>query len=239
MIEILWVRLLSSPVLESCRPVFQRRALLPHTSILYLLCIFLMPMPSLQYGCYVYGIDLSVNMILSALESAAAAGNGDKVSFEVSDATKREFPPNSFDAIFSRDAILHVADKPALFRRLFNSLKPGGKLVVSDYCRRAGSLSAHFDEYISKRGYTLITVEEYSAMLSDAGFEVVSAEDRTSQLQSCLKDELKKVENSQEAMRSSLGEEVFDAVQKSWRYKLDRVEAGEHRWGLFVSQKPL
>ncbi len=31
------------------------------------------------YGCYVYGIDLSVNMILTALERAAAAGNGDKV----------------------------------------------------------------------------------------------------------------------------------------------------------------
>jgi hypothetical protein len=32
-----------------------------------------------NYGCYVYGIDLSVNMILTALERAAAAGNGDKV----------------------------------------------------------------------------------------------------------------------------------------------------------------
>ena len=30
------------------------------------------------HGCYVYGIDLSVNMILTALERAAAAGNGDK-----------------------------------------------------------------------------------------------------------------------------------------------------------------
>ena len=30
------------------------------------------------YGCFVYGIDLSVNMILTALERAAAAGNGDK-----------------------------------------------------------------------------------------------------------------------------------------------------------------
>lgn len=31
-------------------------------------------------GCYVYGIDLSANMILTALERAAASGNGDKAS---------------------------------------------------------------------------------------------------------------------------------------------------------------
>lgn len=31
------------------------------------------------YGCYVYGIDLSVNAVLSALERAAASGNHVKV----------------------------------------------------------------------------------------------------------------------------------------------------------------
>jgi len=41
------------------------------------------------YGYYVYGIDLSVNMIMLALETAAATGNGQKVPFEVSDAAKR------------------------------------------------------------------------------------------------------------------------------------------------------
>lgn len=117
-----------------------------------------------------YGIDLSVNMILTALERAAAAGNGDKarpaslcsvlgrrwlcagqhaqparvcvfpstpaappspspspslplscllpqVSFEVSDAAKRAFPPDSFDVIISRDTLLHIEDKPAVFAR--------------------------------------------------------------------------------------------------------------------------
>lgn len=71
----------------------------------------------LQYGCYVYGIDLSVNMVLTALESAAAVGNGDKVSFEISDCTKREFAEESFDAIYSRDVLLHISDKPVLFSR--------------------------------------------------------------------------------------------------------------------------
>ena len=60
---------------------------------------------SRTYGCYVYGIDLSVNAVLTALESAAATGNGDRVSFEISDCTKRDFADESFDVVYSRDTI--------------------------------------------------------------------------------------------------------------------------------------
>lgn len=40
-----------------------------------------------------------------------------QVSFEVSDAAKRDFPPGSFDVVISRDTLLHIEDKPAVFRR--------------------------------------------------------------------------------------------------------------------------
>ena len=34
----------------------------------------------------------------------------------------------------SRDTILHIADKEELFRKFLYTLKPGGKLMISDYC---------------------------------------------------------------------------------------------------------
>jgi phosphoethanolamine N-methyltransferase len=193
----------------------------------------------LQYGCYVYGIDLSVNMILTALESAAAAGNGDKVSFEVSDARKRDFPRESFDAIFSRDAILHVDDKPALFARLFGVLKPGGHMVISDYCCGETEPSPEFASYVAARGYALTTVAEYAKLLKAAGFVGVMAEDRSSQLQGCLRAELARVEADGASFVSVLGEDAVKAAKESWRNKLSSVEAGHHRWGLFLAQKPV
>ena len=39
------------------------------------------------------------------------------------------FPPESFDIVFSKDAIVHIPDKHALMRDVFRMLKPGGWFV--------------------------------------------------------------------------------------------------------------
>ena len=189
------------------------------------------------YGCYVYGIDLSVNMVLTALEQAAAHGNGDKISFEVSDATKRDLPEESYDAVFSRDALLYVSDKPALFERLYKVLKPGGRMVITDYCRGPHQASEAFEKYVADRGYTLHTIEEYGKMLRDAGFENVREEDRTLQLAACLREELAKVGDNGVKVKDAIGKEGLAQAKQSWLNKLSSVEAGDHRWGLFYAEK--
>ncbi|KAK3032115.1 hypothetical protein RJ639_037419 [Escallonia herrerae] len=137
----------------------------------------------------VVGIDLSVNMISFALERAI--GLKCSVEFEVADCTTITYPDNTFDVIYSRDTILHIQDKPALFKSFYKWLKPGGKVLISDYCRRAGSPSEEFAEYIKQRGYDLHDVESYGElvllvnvlkMLRNAGFDKVIAEDRTEQV---------------------------------------------------------
>ena len=60
--------------------------------------------------------------------------NLENVSFSVEDATLVEFPEATFDVIYSRDTILHIADKFALFKQFLKWLKPGGTLMISDYC---------------------------------------------------------------------------------------------------------
>ena len=39
------------------------------------------------------------------------------MSFEIADITSYEAASGSYDVIYSRDTILHIHDKPALFRR--------------------------------------------------------------------------------------------------------------------------
>ncbi|CAN1265657.1 Phosphoethanolamine N-methyltransferase [Linum perenne] len=117
-----------------------------------------------NFDVEVVGIDLSINMVSFALERAI--GLKCSVEFEVADCTKKEYPDESFDVVYSRDTILHIQDKPALFRSFYRWLKPGGKVLISDYCKSAGKPSEEFGEYIKQRGYDLHDVKAYGQVKS-------------------------------------------------------------------------
>ncbi len=78
-----------------------------------------------HYGALVYGVDLSSNMIGLAKErrSEQPAAVAHRVRFHEEDATVASYPDDFYDVVYSRDTILHIEDKPALFRRLWKTLK--------------------------------------------------------------------------------------------------------------------
>ncbi|XP_065635089.1 phosphoethanolamine N-methyltransferase 1 [Quercus suber] len=188
-----------------------------------------------NFNVDVVGIDLSINMVSFALERAI--GLNCSVEFEVADCTKKTYPENSFDVIYSRDTILHIQDKPALFRSFYKWLKPGGKVLISDYCKNAGTPSLEFAEYIKQRGYDLHDVKSYGQMLRDAGFTDVIAEDRTEQFIQVLQRELNAVEKDKDAFIEDFSEEDYNDIVGGWKAKLIRTSSGEQRWGLFIASK--
>ncbi|KAH9801667.1 phosphoethanolamine N-methyltransferase 1 [Citrus sinensis] len=188
-----------------------------------------------KFDVHVVGIDLSINMISFALERAI--GLKCSVEFEVADCTKKTYPENSFDVIYSRDTILHIQDKPALFKSFFKWLKPGGTVLISDYCKSFGTPSVEFSEYIKQRGYDLHDVKSYGQMLKDAGFVDIIAEDRTEQFMQVLQRELDAIEKDKDAFIKDFSEEDYNDIVGGWKAKLIRTSAGEQRWGLFLAKK--
>ncbi|KAF7847627.1 hypothetical protein BT93_L2776 [Corymbia citriodora subsp. variegata] len=146
-----------------------------------------------KFDVEVVGIDLSINMISFALERAI--GLKCCVEFEVADCTKKSYPDNTFDVIYSRDTILYIKDQPALFKSFFKWLKPGGKVLISDYCKHAGTPSPEFGDYAHD-------VKAYGQMLRDAGFAEVIAEDRTDQIIEVLEEKLNAIEKDKDAFIS-------------------------------------
>ncbi|XP_037492766.1 phosphoethanolamine N-methyltransferase isoform X3 [Jatropha curcas] len=216
-----------------------------------------------EYDVEVVGIDLSINMISFALDRAI--GLKCAVEFELADITKKTYPNNTFDVIYTRDTMLHIKDKPALFRSFYKWLKPGGKFLISDYCKSAGTPSEEFAEYIKQRGYYLHEVKPYVQMLTDAGFDDVIAEDRTDQVffkpfitlkdayiyfvissqklilvlqfNRVLKRELDAVEKEKDEFIHDFSEKDFNDIVDGWKAKLIRSSAGEQLWILFIAKK--
>jgi len=194
------------------------------------------------YGAKVHGIDLSTNMISMAVKYQGDMEEAVRknVSFEMSDITKHNFEPNSFDVIYSRDTILHIGEKEALFTKFFTWLKPGGKIMISDYCH--GDKEEHSEaylKYVHQRCYLMLTVPEYGRLLERVGFGNVKAIDKTAQFMDILNIELKRFMEQKSGFLNEFKETDFNYIIDGWKSKLERCGTGDQAWGLFTATKPL
>ncbi len=138
----------------------------------------------------------------------------------------------AYEAVYSRDVILHIEDKPALFRILHDALVPGGRLLFTDYCRGEEPPSAEFAGYVAGRGYHLHTVAGYDASLREAGFADVESEDWTERFIRIHRAELERLP------AAGLPPGDVAALREGWEAKIARAERGEQRWGCFTARRP-
>ena len=190
-----------------------------------------------EFGADVLGIDLASNCIRIASKRYESISN---LNFKVADALTYPFEDNTFDLIYSRDVILHIASKDKLFSRLLNATKPGGKLVMTDYCCGPQELwDEEFKAYVAQRGYTLVTVDQYKSILEKAGWVVERAEDKTEWFKEILETERARAIKNKDEFLAQFAEDDFDHLMEGWDSKLVRVPKGHQRWGYLVAHKPM
>jgi phosphoethanolamine N-methyltransferase len=193
-----------------------------------------------NYGAVIDAIDLSKNMMSVALKHFAKKPKiADNIKFRICDVTATEFKNNYYDVIYSRDALLHIKQKPELFRKFFQWLKPGGRLVFTDYCRGETNSSEEFERYVKQRDYTLIKVKEYEELMKSCGFVNVLAEDINDKFEESLNRELKKLYSGRKEFLQLFNIEDYEDLEEGWLAKVKRAKDGHQTWGLFRAQKPL
>jgi len=187
------------------------------------------------YSVQVIGIDLSKNVIQIANEKKSERGS--HITFEVADVTSVVYPPESFDVIYSRDTLLHITDKASLFKKFYTWLKPGGQVMISDYCCSSGEKTQEFLAYVKKYDYTFLELDTYRKVLEKAGFVNAVAEDRTPLFVKMMKKELDKIEKGKEKFLKKFSIEDYDHLVDGWKAKLNRTTSGVQKWGLMRAHK--
>jgi len=180
-----------------------------------------------EHGVWVHGIDVSANMLASARERLRSQGLASKVTLEQADVLALPAMPR-YDVIYSRDVFLHIHDKPRLMAQLHGLLRPGGLLFFTDYGRGEGTASAAFSAYIAQRAYDLCTVPRYRALLEQAGFVRVVAEDHTLEFLAILQSELARIAH----------DTAHAEIRQSWLDKIERARQGEQGWVWCAGRTP-
>ncbi|MFF1509624.1 SAM-dependent methyltransferase [Streptomyces sp. NPDC058326] len=123
-------------------------------------------------GADVTGISISHKQVERATVLAADRDLTDRVRFERADAMDLPFAAGSFDAVIALESIIHMPDRARVLRQVARVLRPGGRLVLTDFFERAPIPDAGrpaVERYLREFMMTMVQAEDYPPLLRQAG----------------------------------------------------------------------
>ena len=120
------------------------------------------------------GFDVELPVVEAARRRADKRGLSNRATFVHAPPGPLPFVDASFDMVFSKDALLHVPDKDALFAEIFRVLKPGGVFAASNWMiSHDGEPSPEMKAYIAAEGlsFAMASPARYAQAMRRAGFD--------------------------------------------------------------------
>jgi phosphoethanolamine N-methyltransferase len=183
----------------------------------------------------VVAIDVQVELLdrARARMTSAHSHPKERVEFHLVSSGPLNWPDETFDVVFSKDSLIHIVDKRALYKEVLRVLKPGGVFAASDWLGGENTNSSvdwqRFME-LTQHSFHMATASQAETMLRDAGFVSVTSVDRNEWYADFTKQEVRDLEGP---LRARLLEVVDEGVYQHWltvrRTLKDAVNAGAMR----------
>ena len=133
-----------------------------------------------KYGVNVTGVDLTPEFCAAAVALNAITGLADRVHILPGSALALPVPDGAFDAAYSQNVIMNIADKKQFYREAFRALRPGGRLALSNLCAGPAGEPYFPVPWATTRDTSfLASPDEMRADLIAAGFEIAELRDIT------------------------------------------------------------
>jgi len=197
----------------------------------------------LRYGAAsVVGVDIDPALLQTMRARIARAGLESRIRGVKVEPGPLPFEDASFDVVFSKDSLVQIPDKPAVFADILRVLRPGGRFVASDWLRGGtGEYSPEMREYFRLEGiaYNMATLGESAAALRSAGFADVEIRDRHDWYLALAQRELEAMEGPLRAtIVGRIGAERARHFLENWRQLALVLRRGELRPGHLKALKP-
>jgi phosphoethanolamine N-methyltransferase len=182
---------------------------------------------------HVTGFDVEGPVIAAAQARAARRELSDCTDFVHGSPGPLPFADASFDVVFSKDALLHVADKDAVFREIFRVLKGGGVFAASNWMiGHDGEPSENMKAYIAAEGlsFSMASPARYRLAMERAGFVDIVVTDRNPWYRQVAQAELSRLKGPLYAKVSAVvGKDYVDKNIRTWEAMQKVLDSGEHR----------
>lgn len=123
----------------------------------------------------VYGIDHSEESVAMSKRTNAPGVNEGRVEVHLGSVSQLPFPAGMFDLVTAVETHFWWPNLPADMREVFRVLKTGGKLIViAEIYKGANTTVAKLaEEYASRTGMTLLSVDQHRELFAQTGFSNV------------------------------------------------------------------
>jgi SAM-dependent methyltransferase len=180
----------------------------------------------------VVGIDVERPVCDVARERVARNGLDDRVDIVLVEPGPLPFEDGSFDVVFSKDSIVHIADKESLALDVFRVLRPGGWFLASDWLTsHDGTMSPQMEAYVAAEdlGFGMASPARYRRALLAAGFVDVAMVDRNPWYRVVARHELERLTGSERSgFEASIGADELAVQIRTWEAMVPVLESGEH-----------
>jgi SAM-dependent methyltransferase len=190
----------------------------------------------------VLGIDIDARLVDRMNQRVALAGLADHIKGRSVDGGVLPFAASSFDVVFSKDSLVQIPDKTALFSEVIRVLRPGGRFIASDWLRGgSGAYSAEMLEFFRLEGitYNMATLGESATVLRVAGFKDIEMRDRHEWYRNLARRELAAMEGDlRPVITARIGADRARHFIDNWRQMVLVLDRGEFRPGHLKAVKP-
>jgi cyclopropane fatty-acyl-phospholipid synthase-like methyltransferase len=192
------------------------------------------------FSAEVTGLDLSECAIRKARRLAREQGVEARTHFERTDASQPlPFAAESFDSVFSNDAMLHIARRASVLREWQRILKPGGRMLFTDAGVLTGIVSSEeVDSNSRMSSGHLVPPGTNEKLITDAGFELLRVEDLTASVEEIAGRISEGFTRHREMVTNLLGDEILAGLET--HYSRKHLLAKERRLSrfMYLARKP-
>ncbi|PSJ59365.1 methyltransferase domain-containing protein [Pseudaminobacter soli (ex Li et al. 2025)] len=184
-------------------------------------------------AAHVTGFDIEAPVLAVARKRAEQRGLSARTEFVQAPPGPLPFADASFDVVFSKDALLHVPDKQALFSEIFRVLKPGGVFAASNWMiGHDGEPSPEMRAYVAAEGlsFAMRSPAHYRKAMEAAGFRDIAVTDRNPWYGEVARGELERLKGPLYAsVAGAVGADYVDKNIRTWEAMQKVLDSGEHR----------